>query len=174
MYPGTLAWLGSSYTISATAAVLLGAGYAINIVTGPGTVTAIACGRAELDRDYNLIGLATNVVLSVILGLIFGAWGVVVATALGLAFSSGWLVRSVDRWLEIHAFREVVLSTRSLIQLAGTVLPGAWAVGITVALAPSSRLLNGGIAVFAVAVGGIWIAHDQLPGLRERLKARRG
>ena len=145
-YAATLAWLGTSFTISAAVAVILGVGFALNIATGPGTAVAIACGRAELDRDYNLIGLGLNLALTAALGIIFGPWGVVVATTLGLVLSSAWLLRSVDRWLGEDFSRTVLLTRESLVIASGTVLISA--AGI---LAARICVPTGRVAELAVA-----------------------
>lgn len=151
-YPLTLAWLGAEFTVSATAAVVLGLGYAVNVTTGAGTSAAIACGRADLDRNYNLIGLALNLALSVVLGVLFGAWGVVAATSVGLVVSSVWLVGRVDRWLERDISTQALRTRRfrRLSVLAAVV--SVTCLAVTLAVAPSSRLANMAIAVLAVAI----------------------
>ena len=52
--------------------LLLGLAFAVNMLTGAGTATAAACGRADIDRKYSLINLGLNIVLTVILALTFG------------------------------------------------------------------------------------------------------
>lgn len=103
-WPLVLVWLGTSYTTTAKMMVILGVGYAVNLVTGAGTAVAQGCGRPELDRNYSLIGLGINVVLTIVFGALIGPWGVIVATAIGLSLSSLWLLRSMDRWVGTHTF----------------------------------------------------------------------
>jgi O-antigen/teichoic acid export membrane protein len=102
--PLVLVWLGTSYTTTAEIVVVLGVGYAFNLVTGAGTAIAQGCGRPELDRNYSLLGLGINVVLTVVLGALVGPWGVIVATSIGLVLSSFWLLRSLDRWVGTRTF----------------------------------------------------------------------
>jgi O-antigen/teichoic acid export membrane protein len=141
-YAATLAWLGSGYTTSAGIAVVLGIGFALNIATGPGTAIAIGCGRAELDRNYNLVGLGLNLGLTVLLGVALGAWGVVIATTLGLALSSGWLLVTIDRWLERDYGRAVLASGTTIAIIAGMTAIGVVGIVMTRAAAPSGRITN--------------------------------
>lgn len=158
-YPLVLAWLGARYTISATGAVVLGLGYAINISTGPGTSLAIGHGRAELDRNYNLVGLALNVSLSATLGLIVGPWGVVGATAIGLALSSIWLVAEVDRAFAINDRWETFRTTEVARTWGGALALGVLAVAVTYGLGPSSRIVNLAVAAGFSCLSGAWIGR---------------
>jgi O-antigen/teichoic acid export membrane protein len=98
-YVFVLAWVGAAYRTSGVIALLLGAGYAINLATGVGTALAMGAGRPDLDRNYSALGLFLNLTLTLLLGFTIGRWGVVIATALGLVISSAWLLYSVDSWL---------------------------------------------------------------------------
>jgi len=98
-YVFVLAWVGAAYRTSGVIALLLGAGYAINLATGVGTALAMGAGRPDLDRNYSALGLFLNLTLTLLLGFTVGRWGVVIATALGLVISSAWLLYSVDSWL---------------------------------------------------------------------------
>ena len=103
-WPLVLVWLGTGYTTTAEITAVLGLGYTVNLLTGAGTAVAQGCGRPELDRNYSLLGLGINLVLTVALGALAGPWGVIVATATGLAISSLWLLRSMDRWVGTRTF----------------------------------------------------------------------
>jgi O-antigen/teichoic acid export membrane protein len=179
-YAATLAWLGARFTISAGVAVILGVGFALNIATGPGTAIAIACGRAELDRDYNLVGLGLNLILSVILGLTFGAWGVVVATTLGLALSSAWLLRAVDRWLQSDVLRVVLVSKESFALFVGATIISFSGLDVARMAAPASRAANLLIAACTALSGFVLLATvkrdyvKQAIGLRLRRFTRAG
>jgi O-antigen/teichoic acid export membrane protein len=172
-YPAVLAWLGASYRISAAGAVLLGVGYAVNILTGPGTSAAIASGNAELDRDYNLLGLALNVVLTVGLGIAFGAWGVVAATTLGLVLSSGWLLHRVDSLLHAETVRDVLARNSFVVTTLGVVLLGAVTVVGTCVLAPSGRLENLAIATASGLIATMWVMRDIVSSLRDGVSISR-
>jgi O-antigen/teichoic acid export membrane protein len=140
-YPGVLAWLGGSYETSALVGVLLGLAFAVNMLTGAGTATAAACGRADIDRKYSLINLGLNIVLTVILALTFGRWGVLAGTVCGLAGSSWILLRDVDRWLGIRGFSEAVDRHTRRAVLASTAV-GIAGVGVTMWVHSSARAVN--------------------------------
>lgn len=150
MYPAVLAWLGGQHKISAAAASVLGVGYAVNVMTGPGTAAAIASGKAQLDRDYNLLGLAINVVLTAVLGVCFGGWGVVAATTLGLFVSSIWLLSRIDRWLETSWLQALRLQLKSLGVVSGLSVA---VIVTTIVVASDSRALNLGISTVFVGAG---------------------
>ncbi|MDQ8044964.1 MAG: oligosaccharide flippase family protein [Solirubrobacteraceae bacterium] len=98
-YPLVMAWLGPSFEGSSQMVALLGLGYAVNLMTGAGTALANAAGRPDLERNYCLIALATNLSLSALLGALVGPWGVVVATMTGLIVSAIWFLWRVQAWL---------------------------------------------------------------------------
>jgi O-antigen/teichoic acid export membrane protein len=151
MFPAVLAWLGPSNHIAATAALVLGLGYAFNILTGPGTTAAIAAGRAQLDSTYSVLGLVINLVLTPIFGLIAGPWGVVAATATGLVLSSLWLIRSVDGWLDVSTFRTAV--NANPVGLAASFIVGTMIVGVAASSGWQSRELLAGFAFIGGAAG---------------------
>jgi O-antigen/teichoic acid export membrane protein len=161
-FPAVLTWLGPSHVVSAEAAALLGIGYAINLNTGPGTSLAIALGHAELDRDYNLFGLALNVTLSAILGFTFGPWGVVGATILGLSLSSVWLLARVDRQFAIGLGWSIISSASVRTAWCGAVTIGGATVVAASVLAPLGRVDNALLAFLACLVGAAWIGRHWL------------
>jgi O-antigen/teichoic acid export membrane protein len=170
-FPAILAWLGPNRTISATGAVILGVGYALNITTGPGTSLAIAVGKAELDRDYNLLGLGLNLVLSFALGIAFGPWGVVVATTVGLAASSVWLINRVDREFSISAMWNTIVTRDVLVTWGGIIALGAGTIILTVSIEPMPRLANLAVACVSVGASLLWIARN-LRHIRSRSDLR--
>lgn len=170
MYPGVLAWLGSDYTISATAAALLGVGYAINVLTGPGTGAAVACGMAVLDRNYSLVGLGLNLTLTPILGLAFGPWGVVLATTTGLVVSSVWLLHIVDRWLGGSWWRTLKSAPGAARNIGLSAVFAASAVVGAAYFAPASRLENASVAVGVGLAGACALG---LPLMHRREGSRR-
>lgn len=154
-WPLVLAWLGTSYVTTAEIVVILGAGYAVNLVTGAGSALARGCGRPELDRNYAIIGLVLNVVLTVVLGALFGPWGVIVATAVGLPLSSLWMLRSVDRWVGTRTFSLSGPLRRPAPSVAVGVACGAATVAAMAVLPTDSRwlcLLYGVLSLLLFAV----------------------
>ena len=159
-YALIIAWLGAGYGTSGLVALVLGVGYTINIATGAGTAVAMGAGRPELDRNYSLLGFGLNLLLTIALGLAFGRWGVIAATALGLALSSLWLIRSVDRWLSssVLSLRGIAGSpgSRALV-VAGTIV-GAAAAWLAISLDVSSRLAALGLGTGAMLVfATVWL-----------------
>ena len=104
-YVFVLVWVGADYRSSGVIALILGCGYAVNLATGAGTSIAMGAGRADLDRNYSILGFVLNIVLTIALGLLVGGWGVIVATALGQIASSVWLLHTVDAWLGTSILR---------------------------------------------------------------------
>jgi O-antigen/teichoic acid export membrane protein len=159
-YALIIAWLGPSYSTAGEIALVLGAGYAVNIATGAGTAVAMGAGRPDIDRNYCVLGFGLNVALTVALGFAFGRWGVIAATSLGLALSSLWLIHIVDRWLSVSvlSLRGIAgsLGTRALLAL-GLVVGGASA-WIAISLDISNRLdaLAFGVATILV-FGCFWL-----------------
>jgi O-antigen/teichoic acid export membrane protein len=172
-WPLVLVWLGTGYTTTADMMVILGVGYAVNLVTGAGTAVAQGCGRPELDRNYSLLGLGINVVLTLGLGAAFGPWGVVVATTLGLSLSSPWLLHFMDRWVGTHTFSLTGPLRRPAPSVVVGVICGAATVAAMAVVPTTSRwlcLVYGitSLTVFALA----WLLA--MPVERARLLTLRG
>lgn len=139
-YPLTLAWLGGGFRMTALMVLILGAGYATNFLTGAGTAVANGSGRPQLDRNYSLLGLAINIIGTVLFGLLFGPWGVIVATALGLMISSLWLLKMMDTWLDTATLSMGWLSANGLQSMLAGLFFGGLGVLATVLLPVQSRL----------------------------------
>jgi O-antigen/teichoic acid export membrane protein len=154
-YPGILAWLGASFRTSALVGLLLGLGFAINMVTGAGTATAAACGRADLDRKYSLVNLALNCLFSLALALVFGKWGILAGTLCGLIGSSWILVRDVDRWLGIPGLA-AALDRRTGGAIVASVIVGVASLTLVIRLEPLTRVANLAVAAAIVlAMAGV-------------------
>jgi O-antigen/teichoic acid export membrane protein len=178
-WPLVLVWLGTGYTTTAEITVVLGVGYAVNLITGAGTAIAQGCGRPEIDRNYSLLGLGLNIVLTVALGALAGPWGVIVATTLGLSVSSLWLLRSMDRWVGTRTFSVSGPLRRSAPSVLVGVLCGGATVAATSMLPTSSRwlcIVYGTVSLLVFVT--LWLlvtpaAQAVLPTLRGRLAALR-
>lgn len=130
-------WLGSGYDDVGLVLVVLGLGYGLNLLTAAGTAMANARGRPQLERNYCLIMLACKALLSLILGVAFGPWGVVAATPLALSLSSAWFLTRLRSLLQTEAGGAVPvghLGGRVLEALALGMLIGALGVAGGVAL----------------------------------------
>ena len=173
-YALVIAWLGPTYSTAGVIAIVLGAGYAVNIATGAGTAVAMGAGRPDIDRNYCILGFGLNVGLTIALGVAFGRWGVIAATALGLALSSLWLIHIVDRWLSVS-----VLSLRGIAGSRGTrallvlgLVVGAASAWIAISLDISSRLgaLAFGTATIVV-FGCFWLIGVTRMGILDLRRA---
>ena len=169
-----IAWLGPTYSTAGVIALVLGAGYAVNIATGAGTAVAMGAGRPDIDRNYCLLGFGLNVALTVALGVAFGRWGVIAATALGLALSSLWLIRIVDRWLSVSvlSLRGIAGSRGTRALLAWGLVVGAASAWIAISLDISSRLgaLAFGTATIVV-FGCFWLIGVTRMGILDLRRA---
>ncbi len=94
-------WMGQDYPYAPLVAVLLIAGYLVNMLTGVGTTMVRAMGKPRYEAYYTLMGSTLNIVLTVILAPRFGLFGVLVGTVLGLGVSSVWFL-----WL-FHRLRRL-------------------------------------------------------------------
>jgi O-antigen/teichoic acid export membrane protein len=157
-YPLTLAWLGKGFHVTALIVLLLGAGYATNLLTGAGTAVANGCGRPQLDRNYSLFGLAINIVGTVVFGILFGPWGVIAATTLGLVVSSFWLLRMMDTWLDMKTLSTSWLVRNGLWSNLIGIACGALAVLATVVLPIHSRLGWLALGTGSIAVSTVVLA----------------
>ena len=178
-WPFVLTWLGTDYTTTAEITVILGTGYALNLVTGAGSALAAGCGRPELDRNYAVIGLAINLVLTILLGLAVGPWGVIAATAIGLPVSSLWMLRSMDRWLGTSTFSLSGPLRRPAPSVVVGLVTGAATVAAMSFLPTDSRwlcLAYGAVSLllFVIAWGFVTTeARAAVPMLRTRLATLR-
>jgi len=159
-YALIIAWLGPDFRTSGIVALILGFGYAINIATGAGTAVAMGAGRPDIDRNYSLLGFGLNMVLTILLGVLVGRWGVIVATAIGLAVSSVWLLRIVDKWLatSVLTSRKIAGSRGTRTLLAWGTITGAASASLAIWLDLSSRWAALGLGVATMLVFGmLWL-----------------
>jgi O-antigen/teichoic acid export membrane protein len=154
-YPLVQAWLGPGYETSAAICAVLGLGYTINIATGAGTSVANGAGRPQFDRDYSLLGLAINLVLTVALGALVGPWGVIVATTVGLALSTVWLMIRVDRWLQADTIGLSALWRAGLSEVLVGIAFGLGGVAAQMAVSSTSRWLSLALGVATVVTYGV-------------------
>jgi O-antigen/teichoic acid export membrane protein len=83
-----LTWLGEIPNGAIVMVLALAVGNAVNVLTGPGTVFLRTVGRPRLEVGYGILQTFLNIGLSVALGLMAGAEGVVVATGVSAVIAS--------------------------------------------------------------------------------------
>jgi O-antigen/teichoic acid export membrane protein len=167
-YVFILLWLGPGLRTAGVIALILGTGYSINLTTGVGTALAMGGGRPDLDRNYSALGLVLNLTLTLALGLTIGRWGVVVATALGLVISSGWLLYTVDRWLgtRIFSLRGIWGSSTAAALLTVGIELGAVSTLVAVVAPVSSRIVAAVIIAAALGIfAGFWLGECSRAGV---------
>ncbi len=100
---GVEAWLGPGYGTSSVVAILLTAGYMVQVATtGMRTCFVRSVGRPGLETRYSLGAMALNLVLTIPFAVLFGAVGVVAATTAGLVVGSLYFVRLCGRVADLH------------------------------------------------------------------------
>lgn len=141
-FPLVLAWLGNEFGDAALIAAVLGAAFACNFATGPGTLMAIALGRPDLERNYALLGILLNVGFSIALGLAFGPWGVIAATTVALVSAAFYFLISADRWLRATRAASLILLARSRTALILGLSIAVVIPLVTVEIGAESRIAN--------------------------------
>ena len=119
--PAIEIWLGDGYDEAALFAALLIAGYGIGLLPSPEFGYLRAVGRPGLEGVYGVVTVVVNLVATVVLGLLAGALGVVIATAVAYSSSTAWVL--------LRARRSVPASTDAPIPVvrlcAGMAVAGA-------------------------------------------------
>jgi O-antigen/teichoic acid export membrane protein len=90
---GVRSWLGPEYVTAGYVAVVVFFGYGVNLITGVGTTLARAVGKPGLETRYGAWTTVVNLLLTVPLGLLFGIWGIIGATAIASVTGSIYFTR---------------------------------------------------------------------------------
>jgi O-antigen/teichoic acid export membrane protein len=118
-------WLGRSYPHVSTIAVLLTATWAVNNLTGVGTTIVEATGRPRYASEYAVIGMFLNIAATIVLGLIYGLYGIIAGTVFGVVTASLYFLWRVHRLLGLPLWEYVGswlwrLATAILLAVAAT------------------------------------------------------
>jgi O-antigen/teichoic acid export membrane protein len=95
MPPLIIAWVGDDTGDAPLYAAILTFGYCISTLVSPGAAYLRAVGRPGLEARLGAAVIVSNIVLSVALGIAFGALGVVCATAAAYLVGTAWFLRRV-------------------------------------------------------------------------------
>ncbi len=95
--PAITIWLGEGYDEAALFAALLIAGYGIGLLPSPIFGYLRAVGKPGLEGAYGVTTVVVNLIATIVLGLLAGALGVVVATAVAYTVSTCWVLRRARR-----------------------------------------------------------------------------
>jgi O-antigen/teichoic acid export membrane protein len=132
-YFGITAWLGPKFTLSAVICVILMSANAINLYTGMTTIYLNVIGRPGIEAIYAGVSVIVNVVLTCAFA-VFGAVGIVGATAIGIVVGSCYLIRLLH-------------------QRVSTEIPGFF---------KDVPIISGVVAALASFIVD-WIVHSHLP-----------
>jgi O-antigen/teichoic acid export membrane protein len=147
LYPLIAGWLGDGYGDAALYGGFLVVAYGLNLLSGTGVAYLRAVGRPQLEARYGAALIGVNVVLSVALGVAFGAIGVVAATALAYAAGTAWFFRALGQAAPELAHTPLLPPAGAA---AKALVAGALALGWGLAMI---ALLPAGVALVPVAAG---------------------
>ncbi|MFC2084422.1 oligosaccharide flippase family protein [Bacteroidota bacterium] len=81
-------WMGAGYEKSVMVLCFLSLGFAVNVLTGPGTAIVRGIGKPEIETRYTSVLAILNSVLSLVLIINFGLLGAVLGTSLSITICS--------------------------------------------------------------------------------------
>ncbi len=155
---------GAEYLPYFAVVPILVLGFLANAAVGPTQIALLMAGRSRLELVNNVVVLALNVALNVVLIPRWGVFGAAIATAVSLtAFN---IARSIQVWRTLRVVPRIQDLAR--VSLAGAAATGAALVVV--------RLVPGGIwryAVATVAFLAVYPLSMMALGLREDLDAIR-
>ncbi len=121
------AWMGPGYELAAGVLRILCVGLIANVLPGAAVAVALGKGRADLQMKAGLISMAGNIVLTVVLLLTIGFWGIPIATALSMIVSCVWFLHAVKPLTGVgaRAWARQVVWWPLIAALPGSVFCGA-------------------------------------------------
>lgn len=148
LYPLITGWLGDGHEQAIWFGAALIFAYGISLLTGTPVAYLRALGKVSLEARLGAVLIACNVVLTIALGVAFGAGGVVAATAIAYLLAITWFFRAFHRYVapEVDPM-PVRLMTRALV---AALLCGGLALGWGMAMV---ELLPAGVALAGVGLG---------------------
>ena len=147
-YPFIVGWLGAERAAAAPFAAMLILAQGMVLLAGGGAAYLRALGRPGLEARLGMLMVGLNLGLTVVLGLLAGAHGVVAATAVANSLAVAWFYRRLGgivpgwRWPSVAA----VLRTLGYALLAGAAALGAGLAAV--------ELVPTGFALVPVAAAG--------------------
>ncbi|HEX8646149.1 MAG TPA: oligosaccharide flippase family protein [Thermoleophilaceae bacterium] len=148
-------WLGDGHDEAALLGGFLVFAYGVNLLTGIPSVYLRAVGNPGLEARYATLLVGINVVASVSLGILAGAYGVVAATALAYVIGTAWFFSRARGLVPAMQLREMGsgrVIAASLVLSAAAVF--AWGFAAN-ALLPSGLALP----VVVAGMGAAVVAH---------------
>jgi peptidoglycan biosynthesis protein MviN/MurJ (putative lipid II flippase) len=132
--------------------------YGLSLLTGTPVAYLRAIGRPSLEARLGAVLIACNVVLTVALGIAFGAYGVVAATTLAYCIGTGWFLRRFRSVVprEIDRLPRLVIIRAVLVASVAALLACGWGLAM-VAVLPAGVALAG-VALGAGAAAATYVA----------------
>lgn len=152
-------WLGDLTHLDKAAWVLriLVVGYLANLVAGGGMSIALGMGQAQLAMRAGILSMAANIVLTVVLVLTIGFYGVPIGTSLGMVISTAWFFLAMRRYVAVslrRLLREALLWP-FVVSLPGgvaAVLLACYGAGWT-SRGPNTLIAGAAAAIFGISYG---------------------
>jgi O-antigen/teichoic acid export membrane protein len=160
--PGIELWLGHGQDEAALFAAILFAGYGIGMLPSPQFAHRRATGAPGIEGLFGVVTVAVNVVASVALGLLFGAIGVVSATAVAYALGTAWALRRL-RCAGDPAPRRALAPPRTIALLPLAAL-ATYAIGEGLVASLPRFVALAGLGAAAPAVLAVYVAAALGPG----------
>ena len=140
-------WLGSGHDQAALLGGFLVFAFGVNLLTGVPGVYLRAVGQPGLEARYSALLVAVNLIASVSLGILLGAYGVVGATALAYVVGTTWFFTRARGRVPAMPLREVG-SPWVIVASVVVTAAAAFAWGFA-----ANALLPRGVALPVVAAG---------------------
>jgi O-antigen/teichoic acid export membrane protein len=154
-------WLGDRPGLDTSIWVLriLGVGYLANVMAGAGMSVALGRGRADVQMRAGLIATGANILLTVLLVLWIGFWGIPIATTVSMFLSSAWFFR---RMRSIAGVGPVALLRATMVCPAAAAMPGLafalwcdWATADAAGVIPHAVALAASVSFLAITYVGL-------------------
>lgn len=170
-----IAWVGEDTGDATQFATILTFGYCVSVLSGPALAYLRAIGRINPEALLGLGLIAANVVLTVVLGIAFGAIGVVTATSIA------YTVITIVFFWRVHpilpprpAEDPPAVQPRVIAAALGTAaLAGAWGTAMALLLPRLVALVPIGLGAAVALAAFVVLTTDGLEELGIRLPRRR-
>ncbi len=109
-----MVWMGKGYEKSAWVIQILAVSWLFNVLIGVGCSLVQAIGKPEIQMRSSLANTILNLILSIILIMKFGFFGVVIGTSLSVFLSTGYFFIGLHRELKLpktYFLKRVILDT---------------------------------------------------------------
>jgi O-antigen/teichoic acid export membrane protein len=154
IYPLIATWLGPGHGRAALLGGFLVAGYGVNLLTGPGIAYLRAIGKPGIEARLGAVTIAGNVVLTVALGIAFGAVGVVVATMVAFTIGTVWFNAQLRHVVTLPGLARIPGPGAMLAALAAGAVALGWGLAMVELLGRYA-----GLVPVAAGAGALFVAY---------------